>query len=159
LPKWWKILENNTPKAVFDSTVLISAFLAQAGVSAELLRKAQNGGFDICLAEEILEEVQRVLLQYQKIRKRYHYLDQTVIQYVQTLRTVAHLFTELPLIEVVDNDPNDNMVVACALKARADYIITRDNDLLSLEYYNDIKIMTPEKFIGNLRKGLTWTNK
>jgi len=94
-------------------------------------------------------------LQYQKIRKRYHYLDQTVIQYVQTLRTVAHLFTELPLIEVVDNDPNDNMVVACALKARADYIITRDNDLLSLEYYNDIKIMTPEKFIGNLRKGLT----
>ena len=142
------------PKAVLDSTVLISAFLAKAGVSAELLHKAENGGFDICLAEEILEGVQRALLQYQKIRKRYHYLDQTVIQYVQTLRMVARLITELPLIEVVDSDPNDNMVVACALKAQADYIVTRDNDLLSLENYEDIKIVTPEKFIGILRKGL-----
>ncbi|HHT9137149.1 MAG TPA: putative toxin-antitoxin system toxin component, PIN family [Candidatus Wunengus sp. YC60] len=142
------------PKAVLDSTVLISAFLAKTGVSAELLHKAKNGGFDICLAEEILEEVQRALLQYQKIRKRYHYLDQTVIQYVQTLRMVARLITEIPLIEVVDSDPNDNMVVACALKAQADYIVTRDNDLLSLKNYEDIKMVTPEKFIGILRKGL-----
>ena len=140
------------PKAVLDSTVLISAFLAKTGVSAELLHKAKNGGFDICFAEEILEEVQRALLQYQKIRKRYHYLDQTVIQYVQTLMIVARFITELPLIEVVDSDPNDNMVVACALKAQADYIVTRDNDLLSLGNYEDIKMVTPEKFIGILRK-------
>ena len=141
------------PKAVLDSTVLISAFLAKTGVSAELLRKAKNGCFDICLAEEILEEVKRALLQYQKIRKRYHDLDQTVIQYVQTLRIVARLITELPLIEVINSNPDDNMVVACALKAQADYIVTRDNDLLSLENYEDIKIITPEKFIGILRKG------
>lgn len=92
-------------------------------------------------------------MQYQKIRKRYHYLDQTVIQYVQTLRTVAHLFTELPLIEVVDNDPNDNMVVACALKVQADYIVSRDKDLLSLGNYEDIKVVTPENFMGILRDG------
>ena len=43
------------------------------------------------------------------------------------------------------------MVVACALKARANYIVTRDNDLLSLENYEGIKVVTPEKFIGILR--------
>ena len=59
-------------KVVLDSTVLVSAFLAKTGVSAELLHKAKDGGFDMFLAEEILEEVQRALLQYQKIRKRYH---------------------------------------------------------------------------------------
>ena len=48
-------------KVVLDSTVLVSAFLAKTGVSAELLHKAKDGGFDICLAEEILEEVQRAL--------------------------------------------------------------------------------------------------
>ena len=140
-------------KVVLDSTVLVSAFLAKTGVSAKLLHKAKDGGFDICLAEEILEEVQRALLQYQKIRKRYHYSDQTVIQFVQNLRIVAHLITELPSIEVVNSDPNDNMVVACALKAQADYIVTRDNDLLSLENYEDIKVVTPEKFMGILRSG------
>ncbi len=44
-------------KVVFDSTVLVSASLAKTGVSAELLHKAKDGGFDMCLAEEILEEV------------------------------------------------------------------------------------------------------
>ena len=81
-------------KVVLDSTVLVSAFLAKTGVSAELLHKAKDGGFDMCLAEEILEEVRRALLQYQKIRKRYHYSDQTVIQFVQNLRIVAHLKRE-----------------------------------------------------------------
>ena len=138
-------------KVVLDSTVLVSAFLTKAGVSAELLQKAKDGGFDMCLAEEILEEVQRALLQYQKIRKRYHYTDQAVIQFVQNLRIVAHLITGLPSIEVVNSDPNDNMVVACALKARANYIVTRDNDLLSLGNYEDIKVVTPENFMGILR--------
>lgn len=140
-------------KVVLDSTVLVSVFLAKAGVSAELLHKAKDGGFDMCLAAEILEEVQRALLQYQKIRKRYHYSDQTVIQFVQNLRIVAHLITGLPSIDVVNSDPNDNMVVACALKARADYIVTRDNDLLSLGNYEDIKVVTPENFMGILRGG------
>ena len=140
-------------KVVLDSTVLVSAFLAKTGVSAELLHKAKDGGFDMCLAEEILEEVQRALLQYQKIRKRYHYTDQAVIQYVQNLRIVSHIITELPSIEVVNSDPNDNMVVACALKARANYIVTRDNDLLSLKNYEGIKVVTPENFMGILRDG------
>lgn len=139
-------------KVVFDSTVLISAFLAKTGVSADLLHKAKDGAFVICLAEEILDEVQRALLQYQKIRKRYHYPDQTVIQFVQSLRVVTRIITNLPSVEVVDSDPNDNMVVACAIEARAGYIITRDNDLLSLEKYGDIKIVSPEGFMGMLRK-------
>jgi len=92
-------------------------------------------------------------LQYQKIRKRYHYTDQAVIQFVQNLRIVARLITGLPSIEVVNCDPNDNMVVACALKAQADYIVTRDNDLLSLGNYEDIKVVTPENFMGILRGG------
>ena len=140
-------------KVVLDSTGLVSAFLAKTGVSAELVHKAKNGGFDMCLAEEILEEVQRALLQYQKIRKRYHYSDQTVIQFVQNLRIVAHLITGLPSIEVVHSDPNDNMVVACAVKAQADYIVTRDNDLLILGNYENIEVMTPENFMGILRSG------
>ena len=131
----------------------MSAFLAKTGVSAELLPKAKDGGFDMCLAEEILEEVQRALLQYQKIRKRYHYSDQTVIQFVQNLRIVAHLITGLPSIEVVHSDANDNMVVACAVKAQADYIVTRDNDLLILGNYENIEVVTPENFMGILRSG------
>jgi predicted nucleic acid-binding protein len=43
--------------AVLDSTVLISAFLAQGGVSNELLRHAREGAFVLCLSAEILDGV------------------------------------------------------------------------------------------------------
>jgi putative PIN family toxin of toxin-antitoxin system len=139
-------------KAVLDSTVLVSAFLAKAGISAELLRQAKRRAFRLYLAEEIIEETQRVLLEYQRIRKRYHYPDRSVIQFSQGLRIVAHLVTKLPQVNVIDRDPNDDMVVACALKARSHYIVTRDKDLLALGKYQKIKVITPEKFMGILRK-------
>jgi predicted nucleic acid-binding protein len=59
--------------AVLDSTVLISAFLAQRGVSNELLRHARAGAFLLCLSEEILDEGQGVLLDEERRHwQRYH---------------------------------------------------------------------------------------
>ncbi len=44
------------------------------------------------------------------------------------------------------------MIVATALKAKADYLVTRDKDLLSLSGYHGIQIVTPEEFMGVLRE-------
>lgn len=141
------------PRVVIDSTVLVSAFLTQAGVSRELLREAQAGHFEIVLAEEILTEAQRVLLEYARIRKRYKYTDEAVIEYVDLLRVVSRIARRLPDVRAVDRDSNDNPIVACAVKAEAHYIVTRDRDLLSLRSYEDIKIISPEAFMGLLRSG------
>ena len=43
------------------------------------------------------------------------------------------------------------MIIACALAADADYIVTRDKDLLSLRKYENISIITPEAFLEVLR--------
>jgi predicted nucleic acid-binding protein len=53
---------------------------------------------------------------------------------------------------VVIRDPNDDMVIATALKANAASIVTRDDDLLSLQRYEDIAIFTPEAFMAMLRE-------
>jgi predicted nucleic acid-binding protein len=50
------------PSAVFDSTVLISAFLSQRGVSNELRRDAREEAFSLFLSEKILDEAQGGLL-------------------------------------------------------------------------------------------------
>jgi predicted nucleic acid-binding protein len=42
------------------------------------------------------------------------------------------------------------MVIACALQARADYIVTRDKDLLSVGAYQGIRIVTPREFLDLL---------
>jgi uncharacterized protein len=139
------------PKAVFDSAILVSAFLNRGGLSAELLRHARGGVFDLYLAEEIFEEATRVLLEYDRIRRRYRYSDQDVMEFFQALRAAAHLVTALPRLSGVSRDPNDDMVLACAVNAGVDYLVTRDDDLLTLETYKKITIVTPEHFMGLLR--------
>ena len=141
------------PSAVLDSTVLISAFLAQRGVSNELLRHAREGAFSLFLSEEILNEAQEVLLdEERRHRQRYHYPNEAAIIFIDGLRDVAHLVTDLPQVIVVIRDPNDDRVIATAVRAQAAYIVTRDKDLLSLQHHEGITMMTPETCIAIVRE-------
>src|SRR2546423_6142130 len=141
------------PSAVVDSTVLISAFLAQHGVSHELLRYAREGAFFLCLSEEILKEAQGVLLDDERRhRQRYHYPNEAAIHFIEGLRHFAHLVTDLPQVVAVIRDSNDDMVVATAQRAQAAYVVTRDKDLLSLQHYERITMITPEAFIAIVRE-------
>jgi len=139
-------------KAVLDSGVLVSAFLTPKGVSAELLYLAYQEVFQIYLCDEIFKEIKRVLLEYPHIRKYYSYSNRQVTMFCEGLRAAVNLVTKLPSIKTIINDPNDDMVVACAVKAKANYIVTRDDDMLILKKYKWIKIVPPEEFIEILRK-------
>jgi predicted nucleic acid-binding protein len=52
----------------------------------------------------------------------------------------------------VSRDYNDDMALACAVKAAVDYIVTRD-DLLILESHKKVKIITPEQFMQSSQRG------
>lgn len=142
------------PTAVLDSTVLVSAFLTPRGVSAILLRHAHEGAFSLFLSHEILDETANVLLddQRRRIRRRYRYPDASVHLFIDGLRDLVPVVTDLPPVTVVVRDPKDDMVIATALKAPASYIITRDDDLLALGQYQNISMVTPEAFMGLLRE-------
>jgi putative PIN family toxin of toxin-antitoxin system len=140
------------PRAVLDSTVLVSAFLTQKQLSAELLRHASRGAFVLCLSPAILGETQRVLLESHHIRDRYEYQDEKVYDYVQGLRALARLVSDLPAIKRISRDPEDDMVIACALASDAEFLVTRDKDLLSLRSHEGVTITTPEDFMALLRK-------
>ena len=137
-------------RAVLDSTVLVSAFLGPGGVSDALLGQAYEGHFTLYLAEDILAETRRILLDAERIRRRYAYSDDSVHRFIQELKDIAHIIGSLPpLTGMVERDPNDDIIIACA--ASADYIVTRDDDLLSLRAYHSITMVTPEAFIDALR--------
>ena len=74
------------PKAVLDTTVLVSALLkpVPGGASYDLLRFADGGAFELFVSEDILEETAGVLLRQGRIRKRYGFSDEDVIEYCQS---------------------------------------------------------------------------
>jgi putative PIN family toxin of toxin-antitoxin system len=138
-------------RAVLDTTVLVSAFLnpAPRGAAAALLDFI-GGAFDLYLSDDILGETERVLLTYTRIRRRYRYADVDVEEFVQSLRQLGSSVMALPKLRVV-RDPNDDAILACAVAARADYLVTRDKDLLSMGRYGDIAIIAPEEFLRLVR--------
>jgi putative PIN family toxin of toxin-antitoxin system len=137
--------------AVLDSTILVSAFLTPGGVADALVDYARAGRFAGVLAEDILAETARVLLKTPRIRQRYPYTDADVHDYLQGLRQAAFLVSDFPSLSGIVRDPNDDMILACAVAASASHVVTRDDDLLSLGTYESISIVTPEAFLMLLR--------
>jgi hypothetical protein len=54
-------------------------------------------------------------------------------------------------IEVVKEDPKDDLIIETAYDGRAEIIVTGDNHLLELENFRGIKIITVEKMLSCLR--------
>ena len=60
-------------------------------------------------------------------------------------------------------DEEDNKILESAVEAKADYLITSDNDLLNLNKYRGVKIVTPAQFWAKYKdEGMDlwkqWTN-
>ena len=79
-----------------------------------------------------MDELRSTLVERRRIRRRYHYTDAQVHELCRDLERVADMIAESPAVRVVERDPNDDMVIACAVEGRVDYVVTRDKDLLSL---------------------------
>lgn len=62
---------------------------------------------------------------------------------------ISHFVTVdlLQTIDIITDDPEDNMVLECVVEGKADYIISGDRHLLSLKEYKRIRIMTTKEFI------------
>ena len=120
-------------------------------MSALLLREAAGGVFALSLSQEIITETETVLLEREHLRRRYPYTDEDVTEFCQFLQRSFPLVTELPSLTGIVRDPNDDIITATASRAHAAYVLTRDDDLLALQRYEDITIITPEAFMGLVR--------
>ncbi|MBM3239947.1 putative toxin-antitoxin system toxin component, PIN family [Candidatus Poribacteria bacterium] len=131
-------------KVVLDSVVLVSAFVTK-GLAAELVALCREKTI-LYMTEEILQEVRRVLLEKEYIRSRYKYPDSDVEIFVSRHRETSTFISPLPDLHVIERDRKDDKILACACAAEADYIVSRDRDLLDLREYlyqsQRIKIVT-----------------
>ena len=82
----------------------------------------------------------------------------TFLDRYATFATVIEPQSEL---EVIEEDPDDNRFLECAIAGGASYIITGDNHLLELKEYQDIVILPPVGFLALLeaKKALKKSNR
>ena len=140
------------PRVVLDSSILVSAFIAPRSELMPLLRLPLRGRYELVLSEEILTETAHSLLTKESVRSYATYADEDVHGYLAWLLSVAELVGELPdLRGAVPDDPEDDMVIATAVAAEADYLVTGDRaHLLPMREYRGIPIISARSFLDLL---------
>lgn len=127
-------------RAVFDTNVLLAAFLTE-GVCEKLLTRARKRHFDLILCPFILHEFERILI------KKFSATKQEKEAVLALIAEAALDIVEPSAIPVgACRDKDDDNVVACAVEAEAEYLVTGDKDLLSMKAYKGIRIVTPREF-------------
>ena len=127
-------------KAVFDTNVLMAAFLTE-GICSGLLIRARKHAFNLVLCDDIIREFESILI------KKFRFTSTDVSEISAIISEAAsEILHKLDPIPNVCRDPNDDMIIACAIDAAADYIVTGDEDLLILKHYNDIVIINHRNF-------------
>ena len=140
------------PRAVLDTSVLVSAFLTPRGSVVRLLREPARSQYQLCLSEYILTETAETLLSKTRLRN-YTYADTDVRDFIHWLLTHAEMVTGLPDLHAVPDDPKDDPIIATAVAAKADYLVTGDRaHLLPIGQYGGIRIVSPKEFLDILNR-------
>jgi uncharacterized protein len=128
---------------VFDTNVLISAALTK-GESRKAFELAQAIG-TVCYSDDTFLELVATL---EKPKLQHYLLESHKIEFLASFLSLAKSF---PVSEKVDacRDQKDNIFLEIALACTADAIISGDHDLLELNPFRKIPIVTPVQFLGN----------
>jgi uncharacterized protein len=136
-------------KAVLDANVLVSGFGSPFGTCAKLLRLWESDRFQLVVSEAILAEVVRAWnSQYWTARFT---LDE-VQRAMEFLRDEAEVAAISVDVHGVASHPEDDLILATAVSANADYLVTGDKQLLAIGYYEGTTILSPREFLSILEQ-------
>ncbi|MCA6522115.1 MAG: putative toxin-antitoxin system toxin component, PIN family [Pseudanabaena sp.] len=128
---------------VVDNNILVSALLVKNSAPFQVISKIEERDV-ILYSEETLLELNQVLS-----RKKF-------IKYFAIEEKQAFIFKLLEKAELVEieesinicRDPKDDKFLELAVSGKADFIITGDQDLLVLNPFRNIEIITAKDFLS-----------
>ncbi|MCC6562268.1 MAG: putative toxin-antitoxin system toxin component, PIN family [Xanthomonadales bacterium] len=131
---------------MLDTDVVVSA-LIWGGVPFRLLQAAATGDVLLYTSPELLDELRDVLAREHlasRLAKEISSVERAIALYGE----LAISITPRSVPRVVLADPDDDHVIACALAARADALVSGDRHLLGLgSPWNRIAILTAAQAI------------
>ena len=132
-------------RIVIDTNVIASAVFF-GGRPYQLLRYIMEDRVDVVASKEIVDEYEEIVL---RLQQKYPAI---------TTRIPLHdILAKLEIIRVssdvhISRDPDDDKFISCAVDGKCFYMVSGDEDLLSIENYDGIEILTVVDFL-DLMKG------
>lgn len=127
-------------RVVFDTNIFISAIIF-GGNPRQCFELARTGGVELLLSRAILLEFAR------KLRDKFLWNDSEIKELIEGILVFARLISPEKKIKIA-KDEDDNRILECALKGKADFIVSGDKKhLLSLEKFEGIPIISAKEFL------------
>jgi putative PIN family toxin of toxin-antitoxin system len=104
--------------------------------------------FQVIVSVPILEELERTL------QKPYFRRSLTTTQSPRFLKLLQRRATVSPItvsIRGIATHPEDDLILATAVSAKADYLVTGDSKLQQVGAYQEVRILSPRKFLETLK--------
>ena len=131
-------------RVTLDSSVLIAAYIARAGVCAEVLEDVLRR-HELILSQHILDEVRR------KLTHKFLFPPRLVAAVVDSLENAAAMVTPASLPDDACRDPADVPVLGTAIAGDAGFLISVDKDLVDLQRYATVEIIRPGEFWARVK--------
>ncbi len=150
--------EEKSP-VVFDCMIFLQGLVKDKGVAVDCLELVEQGKVELFISEDVLLEIRDVLTR-PKLQAKFSLLTtERVERLLEILNQKATLIKNVPEIFSYLRDPKDEKYVNLAVKTKADYIVSRDNDLLDLmtdftdeakefrQKFRPLKVVEPIEFL------------
>lgn len=128
-------------KVVADTNVYVSATFSK-GNPYRILEAAEQGEIQLYISPFILREIEDVLG-----REKIPFEEEQVNRFVDKVLSVSKVVSPDSTPNAIKQDPSDNEILACALRAGAEYIVSGDSHLLELDEYEGVEITEPAKLV------------
>ena len=132
-------------RVVLDTKSLVSAILF-GGPPRDVLELVISGTIHCSLSPSILDELRDVLC-----RPKFGFSLEQSLRVFEVLLAVCVVVVLGFRVRVITSDPDDNMILGCAVSANAAFIVSGDRHLLDLGQYKGIVIVRPAEYLRTIR--------
>lgn len=131
------------PSVVIDTNIYISAIF-WGGKPRDIVDLGRDAKILIYTSLDIQKEIDRIL------SSKFGVSDEEIGQILLDLSTFTSMVETHSRISVVEDDPDDDKFIECAVSSGAGYVISGDKHLLKLEHYKDIRILNAADFLSTI---------
>ncbi len=128
-------------KAVFDTNILFLG-VGWRGAPHRCIQSIRRGPCQLILCREILDELQEKLVTKRSMP------PENAAEIVEEIRALVRMVEIEGVVHQIEFDPDDDMVLECAITGGADCIVSGDHHLLDLGSWRGIAIVTAGEFLG-----------
>jgi putative PIN family toxin of toxin-antitoxin system len=134
------------PRAVVDTNVLIAAAIKPTGTCRELLDAAVELQWQPVLSPQLLSELETVM---RRSKFRSKLTEEAIQDFIAGLVGISEVVADPPSTATHTPDPDDDYLVALALAARVDVLVSGDRHLTDLAG-SSVLVQTPRDFLARV---------